>query len=269
MWYLSSMSIEGQVAIITGSTKGLGREMAVRFSQLGCHVVVHGNDATRAEEVRAECGERAAVFLGDISSQDVATSLVNFACNRFGRLDILVNNAGIVRMEPFLEFSAETWQQMLNIHMNGAFYCGQAAGRIMAKQRSGRIINVSSIAAQFGQFGFAAYAPVKAAVEALTRVMAVELAQYGIAVNCIAPGPVWNDMMEHLYGPERLAERCRTIPMQRMAESGEVAALALYLASAEAQYLTGQVLHLDGGASAAGCFTMEVYKRATAARATD
>jgi 3-oxoacyl-[acyl-carrier protein] reductase len=269
MWYQSSMSIDGQVAIITGSTKGLGRDMALRFAREGCRVVIHGTDAARAEEVRAECGEHAAVFLGDISSQEVATSLVNFACDKFGRLDILVNNAGIVRMEPFLEFSAETWQRMLNIHMNGAFFCGQAAGRVMAKQGSGRIINVSSIAAQFGQFGFAAYAPVKAAVEALTRVMAVELAQYGIAVNCIAPGPVWNDMMEHLYGTERLAERCRTIPMQRMAESSEVAALALYLVSDEAQYLTGQILHMDGGASAAGCFTMEVYKRATAARVTN
>jgi 3-oxoacyl-[acyl-carrier protein] reductase len=241
--------------------------MAVRFAREGCRVVVHGNDAGRAEEVRAECGEDAQVFLGDISRQDVATALVNFARDKYGRLDILVNNAGVVKMEPFLEFQAETWQLLLDVHMSGAFFCGQAAGRLMAAQGSGRIINVSTIAAQFGQFGFAAYAPVKAGVEALTRVMAVELAQYGISVNCIAPGPVWNDMMEHLYGTERLAERCRTIPMQRMAEAGEVAALAIYLASPEAQYLTGQVLHLDGGASAAGCFTMEVYKRALASRA--
>jgi NAD(P)-dependent dehydrogenase (short-subunit alcohol dehydrogenase family) len=135
----------------------------------------------------------------------------------------------------------------------------------MAPLHSGRIINISTIAASFGQFGFAAYAPVKAGVEALTRVMAVELAAHAITVNCIAPGPVWNEMMEHLYGPERLAERQRTIPLGRMALASEVAAAALYLCSPAAANMTGQVLHLDGGASAAGPFTMEVFKRSTAA----
>ncbi|WP_321474037.1 SDR family oxidoreductase [uncultured Paludibaculum sp.] len=257
------MRLEQQVAVITGSTKGLGREMAVRFAAEGCRVVVHGTDAARAEEVRRECGPGATTFLGNIGDQPTAVALMNFAIEKFGRLDILVNNAGIVKMEPFLEFEAATWQKLVDIHLSGAFYCGQAAARLMANAGGGRILNISTIAASFGQFGFAAYAPVKAGVEALTRVMAVELAQHKISVNCIAPGPVWNDMMEHLYGPEKLAERCRTIPMQRMAEASEVAELALYLLSPAAGYMTGQVLHLDGGASAAGCFTMEVYKRAT------
>jgi 3-oxoacyl-[acyl-carrier protein] reductase len=258
------MDLTGRTAVITGSTKGLGREMAIRFSQAGCRVVVHGQDAARAEEVRRLCGDGAAVFLGDISRQPVAQNLMQFAVDRFGGLDILISNAGVVKMEPFLDFQPETWRQLVDIHLSGAFYCGQAAARLMTRSGSGRIIHISTIAAAFGQFGFAAYAPVKAGVEALTRVMAVELAQHAISVNCIAPGPVWNDMMEHLYGPEKLAERQRTIPMQRMALSSEVAAAALYLCSPEAAYMTGQVLHLDGGASAAGPFTMEVYKRATA-----
>ena len=259
------MRLQGQAAIITGSTKGIGREMAVRFAREGCRVVVHGTDAGRAEEVRAECGEGAAVFLGDVSRREVATELAAFAMEKFGRLDILINSAGVVKMEPFLEFSGETWRQLVDVHLSGAFYCSQAAARVMAAGPGGRIIQISTIAAGFGQFGFAAYSPVKAGVEALTRVMAVELAAHKISVNCIAPGPVWNDMMEHLYGVERLKERCKTIPMQRMGLASEVAELALYLVSPAAEYMTGQVLHLDGGAAAAGPFTMEVYKRATSA----
>jgi len=258
------MSLSGLTAVVTGSTRGLGREMALEFARAGCRVVVHGKDPARAEEVRAACGEGALVFLGDISQQQTAAALMDFAAGKTGRLDILVNNAGVVKMEPFLEFRRETWQELLDVHLSGAFYCGQAAARHMARQNSGRIINISTIAAGFGQFGFAAYAPVKAGVEALTRVMAVELAAHGISVNCIAPGPVWNEMMERLYGPQRLAERQRTIPMGRMALAPEVAAAALYLCSPGAGYMTGQVLHLDGGASAAGPFTMEVFKRSTA-----
>lgn len=238
--------------------------MALAFAREGCRVVVHGNDAERAAQVREECGGCAEVFLGDIAKKDVAQALMDFAVEKTGRLDILISNAGVVRMEPFLEFKAETWQLLLDVHLSGAFYCGQAAARHMARLgHGGRIIHISTIAAAFGQFGFTAYSPVKAGVEALTRVMAVELAAHGISVNCIAPGPVWNDMLENLYGAERLNERKRTIPMQRMAEASEVAAAALYLCSPEAGYMTGQVLHLDGGASAAGPFTMEVYKRAT------
>jgi NAD(P)-dependent dehydrogenase (short-subunit alcohol dehydrogenase family) len=235
--------------------------MAVALAREGCRVVVHGTDAARAEESRAACGAGAEVFLGDIAKQEVAQTLVAFALEKFGRLDILINNAGIAKMEPFLEFSAETWQRSFDVNLSSAFYCGQAAARVMAKTGGGRIINLSTIATAFGQFGFAAYGPSKAGVEALTRVMAVELAEYGIAVNCIAPGPVWNDMMEHLYGVERLKERSKTIPMQRMAQAAEVAELALYLLSPAAGYMTGQVLGLNGGASAAGCYTMEVYKR--------
>jgi len=257
------MKLQGRTAVITGSTKGLGREMALAFAREGCRVVVHGTDAERAGQVQAECGCGSEVFLGDISKQDVAQALMDFAVEKTGRLDILISNAGVVRMEPFLEFKAETWQLLLDVHMNGAFFCGQAAARHMVRSGGGRIIHISTIAAAFGQFGFTAYSPVKAGVEALTRVMAVELASRGISVNCIAPGPVWNDMLENLYGAERLSERQRTIPMQRMAEASEVAAAAIYLCSAEAGYMTGQVLHLDGGASAAGPFTMEVFKRAT------
>ncbi|MEJ5368905.1 MAG: SDR family oxidoreductase [Bryobacteraceae bacterium] len=252
---------ERRTAVITGSTKGLGRAMALRLARSGWRVVIHGNDALRADAVRAECGEEALVFLGDIARKDVNDALARFAVEQTGRLDAWVSNAGVVKMEPFLEFSAETWQRLVEVHLNGAFYGGQAAAREMAKRGWGRIVHVSTIAASFGQFGFAAYAAVKAGVEALSRVMAVELASHGITVNTVAPGPVWNEMLEGLYGAERLRERERTIPLQRMAQAEEVAAAVEWLLSDNAAYITGQILRVDGGASAAGPFTLEVYKR--------
>jgi 3-oxoacyl-[acyl-carrier protein] reductase len=255
---------EQRTAVITGSTKGLGRAMALRLAQAGWRVVVHGNDAERAEAVRSECGGGAVAYLGDIALQETNDALARFAVEQTGRLDAWISNAGLVKMEPFLDFSPETWQRLVDIHLNGAFYGGQAAAREMVKRGWGRIVHISTIAASFGQFGFAAYAAVKAGVEALARVMAVELASHGITVNTVAPGPVWNEMLEGLYGAERLRERERTIPLQRMAQAEEVAAAVEWLLSDDAAYITGQVLRVDGGASAAGPFTMEVYKRSTA-----
>ncbi len=252
---------EQRTAVITGSTKGLGRAMALRLARSGWRVVIHGNDAQRAEAVRAECGEGALVFLGDIALKEVNDALARFAAEQTGRLDAWVSNAGLVKMEPFLDFSPETWQRLVDIHLSGAFYGGQAAAREMVKRGWGRIVHVSTIAACFGQYGFAAYAAVKAGVEALARVMAVELASHGITVNTVAPGPVWNDMLEGLYGAERLRERERTIPLQRMAQAEEVAAAVDWLLSDDAAYITGQILRVDGGASAAGPFTLEVYRR--------
>jgi 3-oxoacyl-[acyl-carrier protein] reductase len=250
-----------RTAVITGSTKGLGRAMALRLARSGWRVVIHGTDAARAEQVRAECGEGAETFLGDIACRETNEALARFAVEKTGRLDAWVSNAGLVKMEPFLDFSAETWQRLVDIHLSGAFYGGQAAAREMVKRGWGRIVHVSTIAAAFGQYGFAAYAPVKAGVEALARVMAVELAPHGITVNTVAPGPVWNDMLEGLYGAERLRERERTIPLQRMARAEEVAAAVEWLLSEDAAYITGQVIRVDGGASAAGPFTIEVWRR--------
>jgi len=250
-----------RTAVITGSTRGLGREMALRLSRAGWRVVIHGTDAARAAQTQAECGGGALTFLGDIARRETNEALARFAVEKTSRLDAWISNAGLVKMEPFLEFSPETWQRLVDIHLSGAFYGGQAAAREMVKRGWGRIIHISTIAAAFGQFGFAAYAPVKAGVEALARVMAVELAAHGITVNTVAPGPVWNEMLEGLYGAERLRERERTIPLQRMARTSEVAAAVEWLLSDDAAYITGQVIRVDGGASAAGPFTLEVYRR--------
>jgi NAD(P)-dependent dehydrogenase (short-subunit alcohol dehydrogenase family) len=197
-----------------------------------------------------------------VADDSFAEVLAEYAVNRFGSLDVFVANAGMAAFEPFLEMNASTFRRFLDVHVMGAFCTSQAAARRMVEAgNGGRILHMASVAGVHAMFGYAAYCAAKSAVTALTRVSALELAVYGITVNAIAPGPVQNEMMNQLWGPERLRERCRAIPAGRLAQPEEVAALAAFLASSEAAYITGQTLFLDGGATAAGLYTHEVFKR--------
>ncbi|MCC7342701.1 MAG: SDR family oxidoreductase [Bryobacterales bacterium] len=260
--------LANQVALVTGSSKGIGQAIAMAFARHGAVVAVCGRDSGRVEDtvsrIREEGGD-AHPFVGGLASRADCDALTGAVMGRLGQIDILVNNAGEVKMEPFLEFRAETWQQHLDVHMSAALYCSQAAARDMATRKSGRIIHISSIAAAMGGPGFTAYGAVKAALESLTRVMSVELAPLGIAVNAVAPGPVMNDMMVHLYGEQALRERALTIPAGRLATREEVAHAALFFALPASGYITGQVLGVDGGAKAAGCYTAGIYQKRKAA----
>lgn len=264
-----SQILAGKTAVITGSTRGIGRAIALRFAREGARIVVNGTSPERGAAVMNELaalGAEAQLCLGDVSSPEFAQQLAEFAAREFGAIDIFVSNAGPVTFEPFLTMSGDTWRRFLDVHVSGAFYCGQAAANKMVEGgRGGRIINMASVAGYFGLYGFTAYSTVKGALMSLTRVQAVELAPHGITANAIAPGPVWNEMMEGLWGKERLEERCKTIPMGRLANADEVASLAAFLASGEASYITGQTYILDGGASAAGLYAHEVFKRASSA----
>jgi NAD(P)-dependent dehydrogenase (short-subunit alcohol dehydrogenase family) len=253
--------LEGLAAVITGSSRGIGRVTAERFIAEGAHVVVHGTDAMRTCEAARKMG--AACCAGDVRERETSDALVKTCLDSFGRIDVFIANAGLVRMKPFLEFDEASWRESMEVNVSGAMYGCQAAARAMAESgKGGRLITVSTIGANMGQFGFTGYGTSKAALLGLTRVMAVELASAGITANCIVPGPVMNDMLLSLYGEQRLSERRKTIPMGRLAEAAEVASMAVFLASQEAGYITGQTFVIDGGASAAGCYTMEVFRRA-------
>jgi NAD(P)-dependent dehydrogenase (short-subunit alcohol dehydrogenase family) len=239
--------------------------MALRFAAEGANVVIHGTDATRAQATQraiAESGGSASVCLGDVGDDSFGEELADRAVRQFGSIDIFVAGAGRISVEPFLEMSATMFRQLLDVHVTGAFTTSQAAARRMVEAgNGGRILYIASVAAMHAMFGYAGYCAAKSAVTALTRVAALELAVYGITVNAIAPGPVQNEMMEQLWGPDWLRERSRTIPAGRLAQPGDVADLAAFLASPAASYITGQTMFLDGGATAAGLYTHEVFKR--------
>lgn len=263
-----SEKLRGKTAIVTGSTRGIGRAIALRLASEGASVVVHGTDSTRGQataQAIGDAGGRAGVCLGDVADDSFGEKLAAYAVERFGSIDIFVANAGMASFEPFLEMSAAKFRRFLDVHVTGAFTTSQAAARSMVEAgNGGRILHMASVAGVHAMFGYAAYCAAKSAVMALTRVSALELAVYGITVNAIAPGPVQNEMMDRLWGPERLRERCRTIPAGRLAQPEEVAELAVFLASPGASYITGQTIFLDGGATAAGLYTHEVFKRSGA-----
>ncbi|WP_051322098.1 3-oxoacyl-[acyl-carrier-protein] reductase [Alicyclobacillus contaminans] len=242
--------VEGRVAIVTGSSRGIGRAIAVELGRDGGCVVV--NYAGREEEAREtarlveQAGGRAIVEQADVSRLEDADRLVESALAAFGRLDIVVNNAGITRDTLLLRMKEEEWDAVLNTNLKGAFHMIKSAARPMMKQRFGRIVNIASVVGLIGNPGQANYVAAKAGLIGLTKTAARELATRGITVNAVAPGYIATDMTAELNS-EITSKMVEQIPLGQVGQPEDVAAAVRFLASDAARYITGQVLNVDGG----------------------
>ena len=243
------LGLSGQVAIVTGSSRGIGASIARTLAGEGVSVVVnYARDEAGAESVRAAIeaeGGRAVVCQGDVGDPATGDRLVRQALDRFGRLDILVNNAGAMARIPFVETTQEELDRLVTTNLKGTFNCCQAAARHMMQARYGRIVNCSSGAARLGSAGHAAYSATKAAIEALSKVMAGELAPYNILVNVYVPGLFETEMSRPAI-ERRGAEMVANIGLRRAGQPEEIAAVAAFLASPRNSYMSGETIAVNG-----------------------
>ena len=242
--------LNGKIAVVTGASRGIGKAIAMKFAQLGATVVINYNgSAQKAEEVKQSItadGGRAVIMQCNVADYDACEAFFKDVINQFGRIDILVNNAGITKDGLIMRMSEEDFTNVVDVNLKGTFHCIRFASRQMIKQRSGRIINMSSVVGISGNAGQINYAASKAGVIGMTKSAAKELASRGITVNAIAPGYIETDMTNVLSDKVK-EETMKQIPLGRLGQTGDIAAAAAFLASDEAGYITGQVLAVDGG----------------------
>ncbi|VEF48437.1 3-oxoacyl-(acyl-carrier-protein) reductase [Bacillus freudenreichii] len=244
------MKLEGKVALVTGASRGIGRATALALAEAGANVVVNYAGSTdKANEVVEKIktlGREAIAYQCNVSDSDAVQAMVKDTIAKFGKLDILVNNAGITRDNLLMRMKENEWDDVIDTNLKGVFLCTKAVTRQMMKQRSGRIINVASIVGVIGNPGQANYVAAKAGVIGLTKSTARELASRGITVNAVAPGLITTDMTDQLTEEQKEA-MLQQIPLDRFGQASDIAGTVLFLASDDANYITGQTIHVDGG----------------------
>ena len=241
-----NIDLSGRTALVTGSTRGIGRAIAESLAGAGARVAVVGRDAARAAEVASAIGRDAAGFACDVGDVASVTALVESVEKAFGQIDILVNNAGLTRDNILFRLKDDDWDAVLDANLRGAFVAIRAASRGMMKRRWGRIVNIASVVGITGNKGQANYAASKAGLIGLTKSVAKELASRNILINAVAPGFIETDMTGAMT-PEARATLSGQIPLERLGTPNDVAGAVTFLVSDLASYITGQVLVVDGG----------------------
>ncbi|KOA19054.1 3-oxoacyl-[acyl-carrier-protein] reductase FabG [Clostridium homopropionicum DSM 5847] len=244
------INLKGKNAIVTGASRGIGRAIALKLAELGCNLVLnYRSDINSVQEVAKEIeaiGVKAVVVQGDVSSFEEAKKIVDAAKENLGSIDILVNNAGITKDTLIMRMKEEDFDKVIEVNLKGAFNCIRHTVPIMIKQKSGRIINISSVVGLSGNAGQVNYAAAKAGIIGITKSVAKEIASRGITVNAVAPGFIETDMTEVLG--DKVKENIKaSIPLNRLGEPVDIANTVAFLASDMSNYITGQVISVDGG----------------------
>jgi len=243
------MKFKDQVVFVTGSTRGIGKEIASAFAKEGAIVIILGRNAELANKVGHEIGQqggRAESFSCDVTNLQNVQEIVNKVLDKHKRIDILINNAGITKDNLLLRMSENDWDEVMNINLRGVFNCTKIITKVMLKAKQGRIINISSIVGITGNAGQANYAASKAGMIGFTKSVAREIASRGITVNAIAPGYIQTDMTAQL-NEKASQELLKSIPLKKLGSAKNIADTCLFLASEEAGYITGQTIVVDGG----------------------
>ncbi|MBO8162392.1 MAG: 3-oxoacyl-[acyl-carrier-protein] reductase [Brevibacillus sp.] len=242
--------LTGKVALVTGASRGIGKAIAIRLAEAGADVVVNyaGSEAAAQDTVESiqALGKKAIKIRANVANAEEVNEMFKMALDQFDRIDILVNNAGITRDNLLMRMKDEEWDEVIDTNLKGVFNCIKAATRPMMKQRSGRIINITSVVGVLGNPGQANYVAAKAGVIGLTKTAARELASRSITVNAVAPGFIETDMTDKLADDVK-ANMLTQIPLARFGQVDDIAQVVCFLASDAAGYMTGQTLHVDGG----------------------
>ncbi|MCF6265404.1 MAG: 3-oxoacyl-[acyl-carrier-protein] reductase [Desulfuromusa sp.] len=241
--------LAGKVALVTGCGRGIGKAIATTLAQSGADIVVNDIDVDSAEKLAGEIaalGRNAIVCCGSVGDRQAVNAMFTTIVEEFGALDILVNNAGITRDNMMLNMTDEEWNQVIQVNLNGVFYCTQTAVKMINKQTSGRIVNLTSVTGQTGNLGQVNYAAAKAGVIGITKTLARELARYQITVNAVAPGFIDTPMTAAI--PDEIKQTViKDIPLGRAGTPQNIADLVKFLSSDKAAYITGQIISCNGG----------------------
>ncbi len=245
--------LSGKVAVITGASRGIGRAIALAFAEEGADVVVNylrsEEEARKTIEKVEEYGARGLAVRADVSDPYQVEKMASKVVKKFGKVNVLVNNAGVISKGPLEEISIEDWVRVISINLNGVFYTMRAFAKLMMANGGGSIVNVASVAGYVPLVSAGAYSASKAGVIMLTKQAAAEWGKYGIRVNAICPGPIETDMLLSEYTEEQLRARKKLMPVGRLGKPEDVARLAVFLASDESRYVTGEAYGIDGGFS--------------------